>query len=317
LIRFPTLPVIGVRPIDPPRHEGVVRVGRRRVLGYAEFGDPAGRLVLWHHGTPGAKRQIPLHARRAAERLGIRLVCVERPGVGDSTNHRYGSFEDWTRDATKVVDALGHDTFAVVGLSGGGPYALACAHDLPDRVTVVGLLGSVCPVAGPDAAPGASIVGLARTFQGFLDPMRTVLGTGIWLAVQPVMPLCHYAYRAYASRMPEGDQKVFADPEIEAMFIDDIVHATRTRFGAAVHDAALFGRPWGFELADINVPVFWWHGDADNIVPLAHAEHSVALLQACELEVRPAESHLGGFAAADTVLETIVRTWDDSANSRQ
>jgi pimeloyl-ACP methyl ester carboxylesterase len=128
-------------------------VGSRRVLGFAEYGDPEGRLVLWHHGTPGARRQIPLAGRRAAERLGVRLVCVERPGVGDSTDHRYRSFRDWADDVAVVVEDLGHDEFAVVGLSGGGPYALACAHELPDRVTSVGLLGTVCPMAGPDAAP--------------------------------------------------------------------------------------------------------------------------------------------------------------------
>ena len=299
----------GVRPIEPPRREGVIRVGRRRVLGFAEYGDPSGRLVLWHHGTPGGRRQIPVKARRAAERLGLRLVCVERPGVGESTNHRYKCFDEWARDAERVVDELGHESFAVVGLSGGGPYALACAHELPHRVTVAGLLGSVCPVVGPDAAPGSSIVRLAATFQGVLDPLRTVLGTGIWLAIQPVTPLGHWAYQLYFSRMPEGDQKVAEDPEIEAMFLDDLMTASRRRFGAVAHDAALFGRPWGFTLSDIDVPVFWWHGDADNIVPLAHAEHSVALLQACALEVRPAESHLGGFAAADRVLETLADAW--------
>jgi pimeloyl-ACP methyl ester carboxylesterase len=102
---------------------------------------------------------------------------------------------------------------------------------------------------------------------------------------------------------------VFADPEIEAMFIDDFLNASRTRFHAVLHDATLFGRDWGFSIADIDVPVFWWHGDADNIVPLVHAEHSIELLQACEFAVRPEESHLGGFAAADTVLETIVKNW--------
>src|SRR5690349_17755133 len=136
----------GVPRIEPPRHEGVIRVGRRRVLGYAEYGDPDGRLVLWHHGTPGARRQIPVTARRAAERLNLRLVCVERPGVGDSTNHRYRCIRDWADDAAVVADRLGHDRFASVGLSGGGPYALACAHEMPERVAVVGLLGSVCPV---------------------------------------------------------------------------------------------------------------------------------------------------------------------------
>jgi pimeloyl-ACP methyl ester carboxylesterase len=285
------------------------------VLGYAEFGDPDGRLVLWHHGTPGARRQIPLVGRRAAERLGVRLVCVERPGVGASTDHRYRAIREWAADAAKVVDHLGHDEFAVVGLSGGGPYALACAHELPDRVTVVGILGSVCPVAGPDAAPGASIVNLAARFQWSLQPFRSLLGVGLWLLIQPLVPFTHRAYRLYASRMPAGDREVFDDPDIEAMFIDDIVHASRQRFGAVAHDAALFGRDWGFSIRDIDVPVFWWHGDADNIVPLAHAEHSIELLQACEFAVRPEESHLGGFAVADVVLETILDAWSSRHRS--
>ncbi len=265
--------------------------------------------MLWHHGTPGARRQIPPAGRRAAERLGLRLVCVERPGVGDSTDHRYRCMREWAQDAAVVADHLGHEEMAVVGLSGGGPYALACAHELPDRVAVVGLLGSVCPVAGADAAPGASLVALSARFQRILDPLRPVLGPVVWLGMLPTSPIAHPMYRLYASRMPEGDRKVFLDPDIEAMFIDDLVHASRRRFGAVVHDVVLFGRPWGFDLADIHAPVFWWHGDADNLVPLAHAEHSVALLRACEFAVRPTESHLGGFAAADLVLETVAKAW--------
>ena len=310
MIRLPRLPMPGVPLIEPPRHEGVVRVGRRRGLGYAEFGDPSGRLVLWHHGTPGARRQIPVKARRAAERLGLRLVCVERPGVGDSTDHRYRCIREWADDAAKVVDHLGHDEFAAAGLSGGGPYALACAHEMPERVVVVGLLGSVSPVAGAEAAPGASVVALAKRFQGILDPMRSLLGPALWLAIQPLMPLGSVAYGLYTSRTPEGDRKVFADPDIKAMFLDDIANASRRRFGAVAHDAALFGRPWGFNIADIDAPVYWWHGDADNIVPIAHAEHSVALLKACEYYVRPRESHLGGFGVADMVLETLATAWD-------
>jgi pimeloyl-ACP methyl ester carboxylesterase len=116
-------------------------------------------------------------------------------------------------------------------------------------------------------------------------------------------------YGLYASRMPQGDRAVFADPQIEAMFVDDLVGASRRRFGAVVHDIALFGRPWGFDLAAIDTPVFWWHGDADNIVPLAHAEQACGLLTTSELAVRPQESHLGGFAAADAVLETISDAW--------
>ena len=77
------------------------------------------------------------------------------------------------------------------------------------------------------------------------------------------------------------------------------------RFGAVAHDATLFGRHWGFELRDVKVPVRWWHGDTDALVPQSHAEHTATRIPDCELYMRPGESHLGGFAAADQVLETL------------
>jgi pimeloyl-ACP methyl ester carboxylesterase len=170
----------------------------------------------------------------------------------------------------------------------------------------------VCPLLGPDAAPPEGVLKLAAQFRGPIGVFRSALGIGLWAALQPLAPLAHPLYHLYAGQMPEGDQKVFADPEIEAMFVDDIMVASRRRFGAVVHDVALFGQPWGFDLADVDVPVFWWHGDADNIVPLAHAEHAVGLLRACELSVRPTESHLGAFAAADLVLEAVDGAWERS-----
>ena len=129
--------------------------GRR--LGFAEFGDPHGPLVLWFHGSPGARRQVPPAGRHAADELGLRVVCVERPGVGASIDHAYRDLRDWAVDVSVVADRLGHERFLVVGLSGGGPYALACAHELPDRVAAVGLMGSLVPTAGDESAAGGLV----------------------------------------------------------------------------------------------------------------------------------------------------------------
>jgi pimeloyl-ACP methyl ester carboxylesterase len=115
-------------------------------------------------------------------------------------------------------------------------------------------------------------------------------------------PLSHPAYRAFAKIMPEGDQRVFADPEVEAMFIRDLVAANRHGFRGFVNDVVLFGRDWGFRLADVDVPVRWWHGDADSLVSLEHARHAASLLPDCELIVRPEESHLGGFGITHDVF---------------
>ena len=264
--------------------------------------------VLWHHGTPGGRRQIPLAGRRAAERLGLRLVCVERPGVGDSTDHRYDSIRDWAEDAAKVVDHLGHDEFVAVGLSGGGPYALACAHELPDRVPSWGSSAASRRWRVPRrhrARASWPWPSGSRGCSTRCDPSSDRALGGDPAGHAPG----ELGLRLYAKTTPEGDRKVFADPEIKAMFMDDIANASRRRFGAILHDAALFGRPWGFNIADIDAQVFWWHGDADNLVPIAHAEHSAGLLKACEYFVRPTESHLGGFGAVDLVLETLAKAW--------
>jgi pimeloyl-ACP methyl ester carboxylesterase len=297
---------IGVRRIDPPRYEASFRLPDGRRLGYAEFGVPDGQLIVWFHGSPGARRQIPPAVRRAAVALGLRIVCIERPGVGMSTHHNYPNIRGWTADAMAVVDDLGGDQFVVVGLSGGGPYALAVAHDYPERVRVCGLLGSVAPTVGEDAVPGG-IVELTKR----LNLLLRVLGRPLGLSLQPLLtgvsPIAVLALRGFSSFMPIGDQRVLSDPEIGSMFIDDLVVAGGTRLQAFFNDCLLFGRHWGFELADISVPTYWWHGDADSIVPIDHARQSAARLGNAELFVRPQESHLGDFASAGQVIELLTQ----------
>ena len=296
--------LMGVPPGSPPRVEGTVTLPDGRRLGFAEFGDPLGPLVLWFHGSPGARRQVPPAGRHAADELGLRVVCVERPGVGVSTDHAYRDLRDWAVDVSVVADRLGHERFLVVGLSGGGPYALACAHELPDRVAAVGLMGSLVPTAG-DEAVATGLVALSRPFNRVLTALRRPLGLGLWGFVRATNPLAHPLYQGFARVMPEGDRRVLGDPALEAMFVDDLVLGGRRQFQAMVNDFVLIGRPWGFRVADVRVPVRWWHGDSDPFVPLKQAERTAAVLPDCELVVRPGESHLGDFAAADEVLTTL------------
>jgi pimeloyl-ACP methyl ester carboxylesterase len=296
--------------ITPPRIEGRVRVRDGRKLGFAEFGPPDGRPILWLHGTPGARRQIPEEARLAAEDVGVRFVGVDRPGTGMSSSHLYGSIVEFMGDLEILLDELGFDELAVVGLSGGGPYALATGHAMPDRVKAVGVLGGVAPTRGEDAASGG-LVSLAVRFAPLLPPFRVPLGLALGGLVMLLMPIGPQALAAYARISPPGDREVFAREEIKQMFLDDLTD-TGGRLRAPIDDAILFTRDWGFRLREVKVPVKWWHGDADHIVPLAHGEHCVDRLPDAELFVRPGESHLGGFGAAEEVLKTVLAAWDSN-----
>lgn len=295
--------------LTAPRIEGTVAVGGGRRLSYAEFGVPGGRPVVWLHGTPGARRQIPEAARVAAVELGVRLIGLDRPGVGESNPHLYRNVLEFTDDFAVVLDDLGIDDLAMIGLSGGGPYLLAAAHRFPDRVRAGAVLGGVAPSVGPDAAPGG-VVSLAARFQPVLRRCRVPLAAGLGGLVWTLRPVATPCLVVYGWLSPAADRRLLARPEFRAMFLDDLVNGSRSGLRAPIYDIVLFGRDWGFRVADVRVPVRWWHGDADHIVPLRHGEHVVGLLPDAELFVLPGESHLGSLGDAERILTDLLATWD-------
>jgi pimeloyl-ACP methyl ester carboxylesterase len=301
-------------PLHPPRFEGALRLPSGRSLGFAEFGPPGGRPLLWFHGTPGARRQIPPRARELAHERGVRLVSVERPGVGESTPHAYPAVVDFAADVERLCDALGIDRFGVAGLSGGGPYALACAHALAARVVAAVLLSGVAPAAGPDAAEGG-VSRLIRTFAPLLRRVHRPVGGVLRGLVRTFEPLADLAVDLFARQMPPGDQRLFEDAAMRRMFQEDLILASRLRMQAVCLDVALFARPWGFALAEIEVPVHLWYGDSDNIVPVEHGRHLAERIPGATLRVRAGEGHLGGLGASDEVFSAIFAHWPGAADA--
>lgn len=287
-----------------PRIEGTVGVGKGRRLGFAEFGPPSGRSVVWLHGTPGARRQIPTEARAFAEAEGLRIVGIDRPGIGSSTPHLYENVRGFAVDLEVVADRLGLDDLVVIGLSGGGPYALAAGAVL-DRVKAVGVLGGVAPTVGPDAIDGG-LASIGRHLAPFISVARVPIGIGLTVAIRMAKPLASRGLDLYARLSPEGDRRLLGRPEFKAMFLDDLLNGSRKQFSAPLADVLLFSRDWGFRAADVTVPVRWWHGDADHIIPLAHGVHLVERLPNAELHVLSGESHLGGLGIGELILTTLL-----------
>jgi pimeloyl-ACP methyl ester carboxylesterase len=296
--------------IARPKLEGNVAVGEDRQIGFAEFGDPQGRAVFWLHGTPGARRQIPTEARIYAKQHGIRLIGLDRPGTGSSSPHLYENIAAFADDLRTIADILGIDKMAVIGLSGGGPYALASAVAMPERVVAAGILGGVAPFLGDDGI-ASGLMNLGKRAAPLLrlggDPLRI----GASLMIRAIRPFANTALFLYAAISPEGDRRLLTRPEFGAMFLDDLLNGSRKQMAAPFNDVVLFTRDWGFRLAEVKTPVRWWHGDSDHIVPFAHGEHAVALLPDAELIVLPGESHLGGLGRGEDVLATMMKIWDE------
>ncbi len=286
--------------------------GRRRRIGFSEFGNPgSGHAVVWLHGTPGARRQIPCEAREYAEERGFRLIGLDRPGVGSSTAHRYESISDFTVDFQLVLSTLGVDRCSVIGLSGGGPYALAVSHFLPDRVMSTGVLGGVAPVTGPDGIAGGA-VDVARPLEPVLNRARGPIGKVISAALSVARPIAEPAINTFGRFSPDADRELLARPEFKAMFLDDLIHGGSRRMEAPFADLSLFVRDWGFRVGDVQTPVFWWHGDADSIIPYSHGVHMASLLPNATFYTVPGQSHLSTLSSAVDMLDTLLAAWPDT-----
>ena len=127
-------------------HELTLPDGRR--LAYADYGDPAGPVVLECVGTPQSRLPDPVQVTEA-EQAGLRMIVPDRPGFGRSDPRPGRTLTDWPADAAALTDALGVDRFPVLGASGGGPYAVACGVVLADRVTRVALVAPAAPADAP------------------------------------------------------------------------------------------------------------------------------------------------------------------------
>ncbi|UMB71993.1 alpha/beta fold hydrolase [Mycobacterium paraterrae] len=300
--------------IARPKLEGNIAVSEDRQLGFAEFGDPQGRPIFWLHGTPGARRQIPAEARDYAEQNHIRLIGIDRPGIGSSTPYQYENVLAFADDLRTVADTLGIDKMVVIGLSGGGPYTLACAAAMPERVIAVGVLGGVAPTVGSEAISGGLMA-----LGSFVAPLLKVAGLPIRLAavglIRLIKPVAEPALYLYAGVSPEGDRRLLVRPEFKAMFLDDLLNGARKQLAAPFADIIVFAKDWGFTLDTVKIPVRWWHGDKDHIVPFAHGQHVVSRLPDAELYTLPGESHLAGLGFAEEILRTMVELWDSIENT--
>ena len=203
---------------------------------------------------------------------------------------------------------------AVIGLSGGGPYALACAAALPDRVVAAGVLGGVAPTRGADAISGGrdesrhaggAAAGVRRRSAA---DRREPAGPG------GIRPVASPALDLYAAVSPEADRHLLTRPEFKAMFLDDLLNGSRKQLAAPFNDVILFARDWGFRLDEVKVPVRWWHGDHDHIIPFAHGEHVVSRLPDAELfHPAGAKAISPGWAAARRSCPRLMKIWDEQA----
>jgi pimeloyl-ACP methyl ester carboxylesterase len=270
------------------RRESVSHLRDGRDLGHAEYGDPCGHPVFIFHGSPGSRLQRPPDASIASE-LGVRLITIDRPGYGLSDFQPHRTLLDWPCDVAELADALHLDRFGVIGLSGGGPYVLACAYSMPERLTSAIVISGMGPLDQLDALGG--VMPSIRLGLGIVRhaPWMARLALELAARILRINPVA--VKKLLPVSMPTVDKETFAQPDIQVIDQQDLSEAYRHGGGAFFWELVLFTRPWGFRLADIHTKIHLWHGEEDTTVPASLARNVAHALPNCEPRFYPVEGH--------------------------
>lgn len=239
-------------------------------------------MYLFHGGV--GSRGFGLLFEEAASEAGVRIVSPDRPGYERSDPQPAWGLADWPDDVATLAHYLGHERFAVLSVSGGGPYAAACAYALQDRLTSASLVSGIGPPEAPRSRGIAVIAWLARWF-------TWVAGTPIKRTLERARTDPHAAIEARANGKSEPEAAMHrgdAGRRLNALTAED----GRRGHRHAVREIAIVGRSWGFDLAEIIVPVNVYHGQLDRTVPIGSAEYLADVVPDAQLVVHDDVRHL-------------------------
>lgn len=276
--------------------------GRR--LGYAEYGDPTGFPILAFHGIPGSRLTFAFAHEKACRRR-LRLIAPDRPGIGCSDPSPQRSILDWAGDLRQLVDRLELGNFGLIGVSGGGPYALAVAHRLADRVAGTAIVSGMGPVDDPwvlERATRAQRIRLHlfRDVPGFILLLTAAAGAGLkHLPDERLMRII--------GRVPEPGREVLRETEAAASVFGPLREAYRQGAGGVRRDLKLMVQPWRFRIEEVPGPVCLWHGEDDFDVPVILGRAVARRLPCCDAHFLQGAGHLWVLGHIDEVLAELGR----------
>jgi pimeloyl-ACP methyl ester carboxylesterase len=266
-------------------------------------GPGTGDVLVFHHGSPGSALLPPGLAEAAAAR-GLRTVVHSRPGYGESSPQAGRRVADAASDTAAVLDSLGADRFLTLGWSGGGPHALACAAQLPDRCRAAGSVAGVAPYeAFGDAwtdGMGASNVSEFGAAAAGRDQLETLLAD-----VERSDAEAEDVLAQIGDLLSPVDVEAFA-AGMGDYHLAGSRHGTRHGTDGWRDDDLAFVTPWGFDLADIGVPVVLWHGQQDRAVPFAHGRWLVAHVPGARGILAEEQGHFTLMTRPDVLLDELL-----------
>ena len=272
---------------DLPRDQRIKLADGRR-LAWAEYGDPTGAAVVYCHGLPGSRLEAAL-AHADARHAGLRLLAPDRPGFGRSSPNPGATVADWPDDLEQLLDTQDLERIALLGVSGGGPFALAAGVRLPARIRALALAASFASLGELERLyPAHRITRLLRLLRRHPRFMRTLLRQ----LLAPVLAAAPERAIALLCRGSEGeDRAVLGATRVRAGLARSLREALRQRGAGAIAELHMALDGDTVDPGRLRCPATVWHGDADAVVPPELGRRLAARIPGAQLRNVPGAGH--------------------------
>ncbi len=273
-------------------------------VAYSVIGDPGLRTpIFYHHGFPGSRHEALIAAKKAAASR-VSVISIDRPGLGGS-DYRERTLLDWPRIVQGVADHLGISSLRVIGVSGGTPYALVTAHALKERVLNLGIVSGIADVASsPSLLKGMTWTNRFLLRSAQFAPWLAAAEIGSLALLFKVSPALGMMWILIG--MPKCDGKRFKEKSSGNLVFSVFEEALRQGSKGVLQEFRLMTKPWGFDISDVQCPVFIWHGAADTYVPPSMAAYFAQKIPGSICRLEQEAGHLMVLDCIGDVIDRLV-----------
>jgi len=277
-----------------------------RKLGYDERGSSNGKPLFYFHGSPSSRIESTLYVNEELlQSLNVRLIAADRPGMGLSEFQPNRRLLDWSQDVLALADHLNIERFSILAYSLGGPYGLASAFAIPQRLIKVGMVSGAAMFTESELMN--NINAGTRRFLNLPREKPWVSRVFLWMlgAMARIAPNRFVAQAN--SLLPKPDRAIVATNLVfQKGFINMVRESFRQGTRGVFHESLLSITAWEFRLQDIQMPIMLWHGEADQNIPVEMARYTATVIPKCEAKFYPDEGHLSLFKKnAEAIIQSL------------
>lgn len=281
----------------------VFQLSDGRNLAYTEYGDSKGEPLFHCHSILGSRLELAFDAQLISQQKSVRLIVIDRPGFGASDPNPKTNFITWVKDLTQLADHLNIGKFSMSGYAMGGIYALACTHEIPKRLKQVAIIGTGMPPVS--VSDYETIIPLYKMNNRLAKHIPKVYCLLTSVLVKGILSEPATFFQQFNDYLDSADQEIMNSDRFKTEMFASLREGLRQGGKAAAKEVVQLMQDWGFNLANINIPIHIWHGNSDHHIPIVLGKRLTEHINETTLVVKEGEGHYLFYTHWSEILDTL------------